>query len=77
MKNFIRNFILDLKSETPKVWAWICGALVSIAVASGVMIAVYSGLPDDIKTLISPLFLKILGYASIIGSLIAKKQNVK
>ena len=66
----------DLISETPKIYKWICGALVSISASAGVIAISYSELPTQLQVLPDSA-LKGIAITALVGAAIAKKQNVK
>ena len=66
----------DILSETPKIYNWICGVLVSISAFAGVVAISYSQLPLHLQVLPDSA-LKVIAALSLIGAVIAKKQNVK
>lgn len=70
------TLLQDLKSETPKIYKWICGALVSISAAAGSVALAYPSLPSQFQILPDSI-LKIIAGLSLLGAVMAKKQNVK
>lgn len=74
--NIMKKLWKDIVSETPKIYKWICGVLISISASAGVVAISYSELPTQLQ-LLPDSVLKIIAALSLIGALIAKKQNVK
>ena len=66
----------DILSETPKIYKWIFGSLISISASSASVAFAYSELPTQLQVLPDGV-LKIVAGLSLIGALLAKKQNVK
>ena len=76
MKQAIKKFIFDLKSETPKVYRWVCAALVTISAAALTITATYTTMPAEFQQAIPPAVIKGLAVVSLLGAVFAKKQNV-
>lgn len=72
----LKKLYKDVVSETPKIYKWISGVLVSISISAGVAMLAYSNFPIQFQILPESC-LKIISAAGLIGAVIAKKQNVK
>lgn len=72
----MKKLFKDILSETPKIYKWISGILVSISAAAGVSMLAYSNFPTQFQILPESC-LKIISVAGLIGAVVAKKQNIK
>ena len=77
MKKYIGSFWADLKAETPKLYNWLCGVLFSLGGSAGAVAVAYSNLPATWQTVIPQSVITGLAVVSLLGSAVAKKQNIK
>lgn len=76
MTIYIRKFLIDVASETPKVYNWICGIAASIGFSAGAIVATYDKLPVKFQILPESVLTGIT-VAALLGALVSKKQNPK
>ena len=72
----LKKLYKDILSETPKIYKWICGVLVSISASAGLVATSYSELPLQLQVLPDSA-LKGIAITALVGAALAKKQNVK
>lgn len=77
MKKHLVNFWADFNAETPKLYSWICGVLLSLSGSAGAVAAAYSNLPATWQSVIPQSVITGLAVVSLLGSAVAKKQNIK
>lgn len=77
MKKHLLILWSDVKSETPKIYKWICAVLLSLSGSAGAAAIAYNNLPPTWQAAIPQQFIVGLAAISLVGSAVAKKQNIQ